>query len=69
MAGILDLFTEGDFGLKDSGHSRYLPGQSLEAPFVQYSVLGAAQELHAKVTQPLPYKGEQAGPIVDTQTS
>ena len=67
MSGLLDIFQNDQFGLGDSAHSRKLKGNSnLEVEFIAYNVVGAAQELHSKVTAPLPYKGGAAGPINDT---
>lgn len=67
MAGLLELFQDDAFGLGDSAHSRKLKGnQNLEEQFLAYNVVGAAQNLHNLITSPLPYKGTQAGPIIDT---
>lgn len=68
MAGLLELFQNDQFGLGDSAHSRKLKGQvDLEGEFVAYNTVGAAQELHNLITNPLPYQGGAAGPIIDTQ--
>lgn len=68
MSGILELFQNDKYGLGDSAHSRKLKGSAdLETKFVAYNVVGAAQELHQLITEPLPYKGEAAGPIIDTK--
>jgi hypothetical protein len=68
MAGLLELFQNDQFGLGDSAHSRKLKGnKDLEVDFVDFRVVGAAQELHNLITAPLPYQGGVAGPIVDTQ--
>ena len=47
MAGLLDLFRDDQFGLGTSRHSRKIPGNNnLEEKFVDYGVVGAAQNLH-----------------------
>lgn len=70
MAGLLDLFRDDQFGLGTSRHSRKIPGNNnLEEKFVDYGVVGAAQNLHILITGTLPYKGTAAGPIIDSAGS
>lgn len=67
MAGLLQLFQTGEFGLDGSRHSRKLPGNAdLEVPFVAYNVQGSAQESHLLISNPLPYRGVASGPVIDT---
>jgi len=69
MAGLLDLFKDDKTTLGKrlyaSGHSRKNAGDSIEVDFVNYNVVGAAQELFTNISAPLPYTKQQ----IDTQSN
>ena len=54
MAGLLDLFQDDKTTLGRrlyaSGHSRKNAGDSIEVEFVNYNVVGAAQELFTNIS-------------------
>ena len=69
MAGLYDLFVDGEFNLQNSRHSR-LDFAGVASPFkdmTAFNVIGAPQEVHELITGGigLPYYGTQVGPIND----
>ena len=60
MSGLLEIFQNGGLNgeLDKSAHSRKPDGSSdLNIDYTVYQTIGAAQELHDKITSPLPYYG------------
>ena len=70
MAGLYDLFVDGEFNLMNTRHSR-LDYSGVGDPFrdmVAFNVIGAPQEVNELITGAptnLPYYGTQVGPIND----
>ena len=66
MAGLLDFFLSDNTLLAANGHSRRATGQGATETYTSYNTVGATQELHLLVSDPLPYYGTQGGPINTT---